>query len=1010
MIRFVLLVLYCFIYLQTTASDKSTTTVSKEDQVFVKSEPKSAEIPKYIEAPRAKEPVKPVQVPLEVSKLKDVPKLDTVKHVDVKREVEVTSIGKPSGTTKSTESSSQFSSSKTEFLSSTSKTYKEESKTVKFERTTPVPFSEPTTFTKTEHTKEVRESDSFPTYAEKQTAYEIIGDIKPTEVKSEETTEETGIQTSSITKQQSLDYFMKKMKEGEETVRKELPKVTPIKQELYTKFEDVSKEKRETPVPKSVPHVTQVEKSFVSTSVEPSTHYEKIVTKDVSQSFVPFKSERVQSTEQSYSSKMSSSSQSYQKFSSYSSSTDKKLQVDDFHLEPEPPAEICYPTARDVKKTEEVSEKSKQLHQSFKEIERAEIPVPKASPKIGPPKQQTFEQKTQVTSEFYKSESAAPIYKPQTDFATRPISPRPSTEAIEMEKLWTSQRSTETERPVSSASSTYSIERQTYTRPLSAMSGSSMEINLDAVAMEKSWAHKTSESNIQKSWPPPPSEQKRGTPSWSVQSTLEKKWTPSTGSSEIKSEVTSENKSTVERRWAPTQETSFKETVVRESALPQDVPHYIAEVTHQHNINEQQLSQASIRKESSLEVRGVSHVEETSKPSEIIKSWPPKSTVYEDTTFKTSASSSALESRPISTRDIAHELYLEPGPPPEIGFAQPPKERKQSYVEIIEQDLEKNLEKVPSKVLPGSVRTIPPPPLPPKKELPQAPPLPARPTKFAEPSKKVVEVISKPFERFPDLEPFPFRPSPERPKPPRVGPPPTPSKFIKGRFTDSDYESDFESVRIQSKWRPYASDTEEPTYRRVQPPKSKPIQRSRSTEKQPVPPSQFERPPQFEGPPRPVIDFETSTMLRKEAQSQRKEIQTKHYTKRVQSDVKKEVKKEISPPDMKPGSPPIFVQAEPKPKPPSPKLKQKIAVDGYMADTDEPFTLRHKKTTKTEHRHEERTEHKQFYQSSQSSVESTEQKTSSVFKPVPPKISQHKRHVQSTAISKKVRSCAVFVL
>lgn len=47
---------------------------------------------------------------------------------------------------------------------------------------------------------------------------------------------------------------------------------------------------------------------------------------------------------------------------------------------------------------------------------------------------------------------------------------------------------------------------------------------------------------------------------------------------------------------------------------------------------------------------------------------------------------------------------------------------------------------------------------------------------------------------------------------------PKPKKFIQGQFRESDYESDVDSSRIRPKWTPADSDTEEPYYRRVQPP------------------------------------------------------------------------------------------------------------------------------------------------------------------------------------------------
>jgi len=47
---------------------------------------------------------------------------------------------------------------------------------------------------------------------------------------------------------------------------------------------------------------------------------------------------------------------------------------------------------------------------------------------------------------------------------------------------------------------------------------------------------------------------------------------------------------------------------------------------------------------------------------------------------------------------------------------------------------------------------------------------------------------------------------------------PTPKKFVQGQFRESDYESDVDSGKIRPKWAPADSDTEDPCYRRVQPP------------------------------------------------------------------------------------------------------------------------------------------------------------------------------------------------
>lgn len=50
---------------------------------------------------------------------------------------------------------------------------------------------------------------------------------------------------------------------------------------------------------------------------------------------------------------------------------------------------------------------------------------------------------------------------------------------------------------------------------------------------------------------------------------------------------------------------------------------------------------------------------------------------------------------------------------------------------------------------------------------------------------------------------------------------PTPKKFVQGQFRESDYESDADYSRIRAKWAPCESETEEPRYRKVQPPKAR---------------------------------------------------------------------------------------------------------------------------------------------------------------------------------------------
>lgn len=67
------------------------------------------------------------------------------------------------------------------------------------------------------------------------------------------------------------------------------------------------------------------------------------------------------------------------------------------------------------------------------------------------------------------------------------------------------------------------------------------------------------------------------------------------------------------------------------------------------------------------------------------------------------------------------------------------------------------------------------------------------------------------------LEPFPYKadsPQPQR-EYQHVQAPPTPSKFIRGEFRESDYESD--SIKIKPKWKPHDESNDDPHYRKVTP-------------------------------------------------------------------------------------------------------------------------------------------------------------------------------------------------
>ena len=738
-------------------------------------------------------------------------------------------------------------SSKSEFTSMTKQEISKESKTIKLEHTVPeIPMPQPIIRTP---------SPQF----RRETEFEICQPSSQIFEEKKVETQETGIETRSISKQSSLQYFVKKIKDGEEPAPvppKEISVPTPIKSEVYKKFEEVSK--TETPIPIKI-----------ETKPEPLVQEFKSFTHEI---------KAPEPIVQQY----------------------KSFTREEISLTPEPPAEIIYPSHPPISKVQE---------------------------------------RVKVIEE-----------KPQQSFSEK------------IEKSYQS-----------STSSSFSRHVETEVK--------GVEPSPHALQMEKAWAHKFSETQVEKAWPPPQPEEPKVQPSWSVQSTLEKKWTPEVKKTE---HVTKETKTVIEK--TPFQQIIKKTEIVTE-APPPVVTHYIGKVTDvQHSSFVQSQYQTSTEKREVTEERNV-------RPSEVIKTWVPPPPIQPVPSIET-----LIPIRPVSVQDITDEVYLEPGPPPEIAFAQPPpRERSQSYVEMMEQDLEKNLERIPAKVPPGAVRTIPP-PLPPKKEQPKAPPIPAKPVKAVTPV-----IPSKPFERFPDLEPFPFVAEPAKPKPPKVGPPPTPSKFIKGKFTDSDYESDFEAVRIHPKWKPSASDTEEPSYRKVRAPKFVASSRSRSAEPEPLPPSKFDHPPQFQGPPRPDINLEAARRKKETVQQVKKT--TKHYTR------SHEVKKEVPPPlEIKPGSPPVFAEAptpEKKIKPESPKIKHKLSVDGYMADTDEPF-FQQKKSVKTEYKHEERSEYKHTSQSSERILESSQQKVI-VPKTHTPRISQHKKHVTSSVSSaKKVRLCYTY--
>lgn len=83
----------------------------------------------------------------------------------------------------------------------------------------------------------------------------------------------------------------------------------------------------------------------------------------------------------------------------------------------------------------------------------------------------------------------------------------------------------------------------------------------------------------------------------------------------------------------------------------------------------------------------------------------------------------------------------------------------------------------------------------------------------------------------------------------RIQPPPSPSKFVKSEFRESDYESDYDA-RIQPTWRPSSVQSDK-VYKPVTPNLSNQTPQNFSSQFRtpPPPPSVFETPLQFSGPP-----------------------------------------------------------------------------------------------------------------------------------------------------------------
>ncbi|XP_043261539.1 uncharacterized protein LOC122402644 [Colletes gigas] len=593
-----------------------------------------------------------------------------------------------------------------------------------------------------------------------------------------------------------------------------------------------------------------------------------------------------------------------------------------FNLVPEPPPEIGYmPKPEEIKKKRpDVSIKAKQLQESFeKTLSPIDAPIggvkifPSPSPKVietpkfaptfsMPPPPFQLDKKEIVEEVCVKKDVNE---KKDHAAAFRPVSPsRPWSSSSDVETRSHVSTDLSEYRCHSAASSHQEILRSASPRP-----------SADALAMEKSWAKKCADSS-RKSWPPQEDTTTKFKHEWQTPPEEYK-----TSSKELKREVEespegrikkiSESSSSLERRSWSTKQEATERIVTRAPSPPKIQPIiYNAEtIKVDHTVNK-------IEEKSLYEKYSSESDTKKSEVSEKIEQFNSKSRWMDDLKAPSLVRSVETPKKPAPI----DQIILEPGPPPEIGYIPAPM-RETKVEKHVEVSLEHHQ---PAKIPPGGVRTIPsspkrdePPALPPKDVRITPPPLPAKQSAPPEP-----------------LEPFPFKATPTSPATkPKVAPPPTPTKFVKGSFgMESDYESDMDG-HMKPKWRPYESDNEEPRYRRVQAPVPKQPTRPKSTEPEPLPPSKFEVPPESGGSSKSVITKEQEKFSKK----------TTTTLKRQEKETKQQTYHQVVPPapvELKPGSPPIYVQPVKKPESPKFKVKTFQQESGYMADTDEPFQQR----------------------------------------------------------------------
>ena len=579
-------------------------------------------------------------------------------------------------------------------------------------------------------------------------------------------------------------------------------------------------------------------------------------------------------------------------------------------------------------------------------------------------------------------------FSPSAPVAAPTRSTKPSATENVSEKWWSSTSDLETRSHISTDLSEYRCQSAASSGQIDGRSGSP-KASADGIAMEKSWAKKASTDANRKSWPP------QGQTECTKTFSKREEWQEpelgyKTSSQEKRQEVEEspgggvkktsvQSSSTLETRSWTTRENRVEETTVEKPpSPPKPVMMYNAEIikvdhtvtpVQEKSVIEKYKTECDVHKTETTEkmiyeelrapglvksaaplpvktpVVQLYHATDTAPAQEPPRTHPDPC-IFKGTCATFKGTCATAPKRPAvqlyhDAPEVPQEprIILEPGPPPEIGYVPPPMVREKK-TERYERTMEMSRDHQPAKIQPAAARSIPPSVL--KSAAPPIPPKDARATPPPIPAKTLAESYS-------------YQAPPPSQHRPCQATPPTPTKFAKGTFVESDYESDFE---CRSKWRPYESDNEEPRYRRVQAPTPRQSTRPKSTEPEPLPPSSFEvPPPELTGPPRPLVSRNyleetqapvATTKKTSSAMMTRHErnVKQQHHYQGTSQCYSQNVEQSLP----KPGSPPVYVQS-PKTtlaprsppaktgKPESPKFKTRTfqQESGYMADTDEPL-------------------------------------------------------------------------